>query len=101
MKGIHNKMKTYTKNKKTAKNDEWTTSGVGLPRAVTDRLRKETQLDRIERKLDDLLSRIVYAPPPQWNVPGFWLNPPRREEEPSYPRDWFGNPVPYANGGAR
>ncbi len=72
--------KPYTKNKKKAKSAEWTTSGVGLPRAVTIRLKKESQLDRIERKLDELLSR-----PLVWNVPAlqnpvyekapWWMNP--------------------------
>ena len=87
------KTKTYTKHKKKTKNDEWTASGVGLPRAVTVRLKKETQLDRIERKLDDLLSRqpIVLSPQPVQ-----WIVPHRPPEEPRYPTDPFGQPVTYA-----
>ena len=90
------KTKPYTKNKKTIKKPDLA-EGQWTPGEYKD----EMQLDRIERKLDELLSRPVYAPPSQWNVPAFWPNPPRRDEEPRYPRDWFGSPVPYANGGAR
>lgn len=94
--------KPYTKNKKKTKNDEWTTSGVGLPRAVAVRLRKETQLDRIERKLDELLTRPYSAPASiPWNGP--WQPSPWFSQPPRTPVDPYGNPTIYcsSNGGAR
>lgn len=86
--------KPYTKNKKKTKNDEWTASGVGLPRAVTVRLKKESQLDRIERKLDELLKQQPIAISPQ-PIPILWPVPRCPSEEPRYPTDPFGHPVPY------
>lgn len=83
-----NTMQSYVKTKKNTKSLKWRRATVGKPTT-----KRQTQLDRIERKLDELLLK--------WNAPVFWPNPPRREEEKSFPRDWFGNPVPYANGGAR
>ena len=97
--------KPYTKNKKKTKNDEWTTSGVGLPRAVTVRLRKETQLDRIERKLDELLKRqptINITQPGTWTMPCPY--PTIVPEQPTHtPVDPYGNPTIYcsSNGGTR
>lgn len=106
MKKETNTMQDYVKIKKNTKNLKWRHASVGKPTT-----KRQKQLDRIERKLDELLSRPVYAPPSQWNTPAFWTVPPRREEEPRYPRDYFGNPVPYSenwqfasgnhNGGAR
>lgn len=99
------KTKTYTKNKKKTKSDEWTASGVGLPRAVTVRLRKETQLDRIERKLDELLKRqptINITQPGTWTMP--YPYPTISPEQPTRtPVDPYGNPTIYcsSNGGAR
>ena len=94
--------KPYTKNKKNTKSDDWTTSGVGLPRAGTVRLRKETQLDRIERKLDELLAMGPFYPVP-WSqppMPSPWYN---NQNAPHPPTDHYGIPVVYcsANGGAR
>lgn len=92
------KTKPYTKNKKKTKSDDWTTSGVGLPRAVTVRLRKESQLDRIERKLDELLTRPYCAPTP---VP--WSQPPMPQpwyynpNAPHHPVDHYGNPIVYCS----
>ena len=55
--------------------------------------RRQTQLDRIERKLDELLSRpAIITPPEQWSCPRpiYWPKP-----EPDFPRDIYGNPIPY------
>lgn len=55
--------------------------------------RRQTQLDRIERKLDELLKRqpIVLS-----QQPAQWIVPHRPPEEHRYPTDTFGQPVPYA-----
>lgn len=63
--------------------------------------RRQTQLDRIERKLDELLKRqpvINITPRPgEWYVP-YQINTttPSPTEQPRYPTDPFGQPVPYA-----
>ena len=88
------KTKTYTKHKKNTKNDEWEKSGLNFTMPVKSvRLKKESQLDRIERKLDELLKQQPIAISPQ---PGQWIVPHRPPEEPHYPTDPFGQPVPYA-----
>ncbi len=96
------KTKTYTKHKKTAKNDEWDKSGLNCTMPVKSvRLKKESQLDRIERKLDELLKRqptINITPRPgEWHVP-YQVNTttPSPTEQHRYPTDTFGQPVPYA-----
>lgn len=53
----------------------------------------ETQLDRIERKLDELLSRSA---PVTWNMPKP-LSPHDRELPPRPPADVWGNPVVYCS----
>lgn len=68
---------------------------------TTIRLTITTQLDRIERKLDELLARPCYQP-----APAPWSEPPRPypwSQTPHPPTDAYGNPVVYcsANGGAR
>lgn len=58
--------------------------------------RRQTQLDRIERKLDELLNRpaVIQTPPGQWIVPH---DPPKDDKPPRcWPTDIRGNPVPYA-----
>ena len=91
------KTKTYTKHKKNAKNDEWEKSEQNCTMPIKSaRLKKESQLDRIERKLDELLSRAaIITPPGQWSCPRpiYWPNPP--ETEPDFPRDVHGHPIPY------
>ena len=67
--------------------------------------RRESQLDRIERKLDELLKRqpvinITPHPGEWWSGP-YTINttnvtPAPKEIEPKYPTDPFGQPVPYA-----
>jgi hypothetical protein len=87
------KTKPYTKNKKKTKNYEWEKSGLNCTMPVKSvRLKKESQLDRIERKLDELLKRqpIVLSPQPMQ-----WIVPRCPSEEPRYPTDPFGHPVPY------
>ena len=90
------KHKTYTVHKKPAKKAEWKT---------IEEVLKETpvpsQLDRIERKLDELLARPYYQPAP---VP---LSEPSRpypwSQTPHPPVDQYGVQVVYcsANGGMR
>lgn len=59
--------------------------------------RRQTQLDRIERKLDDLLSRpAMLTPPGQWSYTRTIPSPATPKPEPDYPHDIYGNPVPYA-----
>ena len=58
--------------------------------------RRQSQLDRIERKLDELLSRptVIQTPPVQWIVPH---NQPNEDAVPrGWPVDNWGRPVPYA-----
>lgn len=58
--------------------------------------RRQTQLDRIERKLDELLSRpAMLTPPGQWSCPRPISSPDAPKPEPDFPRDVYGNPVPY------
>ena len=90
------KHKTYTVHKKPAKKAEWKTIGEVLKETPVP-----SQLDRIERKLDDLLARPFYPVP--WSqppMPSPWYNNPNA---PHPPVDVYGNPVFYcsANGGAR
>lgn len=82
------KTKNYTKHKKNDKKPDLA-EGQWKPGEYKD----ETQLDRIERKLDELLKRqpIVLSPQPVQ-----WIVPHRPPEEPRYPTDHRGQPVPYA-----
>lgn len=100
------KTKTYTKHKKNTKKPDIT----GAEWKTLEEIRqhkKETQLDRIERKLDELLSWPAVTPPGQWVVPypcdpmpigpvdPSW--PTTRTDRPvRYPVGPFGDPIPYA-----
>ena len=94
------KTKTYTKHKKNDKNPDLA-EGQWKPGEYKD----ETQLDRIERKLDDLLSRqptIYITQPGTWTMPCPY--PTIDPEQPTHtPVDPYGNPTIYcsSNGGAR
>ena len=100
------KTKPYTKNKKNAKNYEWEKSGLNCTMQVKSvRLKKEYQIDRIERKLDELLKR---QPTINITQPGTWMMPRPyptivSEQPTRTPVDHYGNPVVYcsANGGPR
>lgn len=84
MKKETNTMQDYVKNKKNTKNLKWRRAPVGKPTT-----KRQTQLDRIERKLDDLFSRptvqILPPSPGTWTVPEpmnpvyekapWWMNP--------------------------
>lgn len=100
------KTKPYTKNKKTTKNYEWEKSGQNCTMPVKSvRLKKESQLDRIERKLDELLKRqpiISITQPGTWTMPCPY--PTIVPEQPTRtPVDPYGNPTIYcsSNGGTR
>lgn len=98
--------KPYTKNKKKTKNDEWEKSGLNCTMPVKSvRLKKESQLDRIERKLDELLKQqptINITQPGTWTMP--WPCPTIAPEQPTRTHvGTNGDPTIYysSNGGSR
>ncbi len=91
------KTKTYTKHKKNDKNPDLA-EGQWKPGEYKD----ETQLDRIESKLDELLTRPYSAPASiPWNGP--WQPSPWFYQPTRTPVDPYGNPTIYctSNGGTR
>jgi hypothetical protein len=104
------KTKPYTKHKKNTKKPDLA-EGQWTPGEYKD----ETQLDRIERKLDELLSRPVITPPGQWAVPRTYTCYPTSPVDPMptgpvdpswpitrtdrpqrWPVGYWGEPIPYA-----
>ena len=97
------KTKPYTKNKKKTKNYEWEKSWLNCTMPVKSvRLKKESQLDRIGRKLDELLTR-PYGAPAMIPFNGPWQPSPWFHEPSRTPVDPYGNPTIYcsSNGGTR
>ena len=58
--------------------------------------RRQTQLDRIERKLDELLSRPAVTPPGQWEVPHTYPGNPPMNRPVLYPFGPSGGAIQYA-----
>ena len=64
----------------------------------TRRHRRQTQLDRIERKLDELLARppvAISTNPINWIVPGIRSTEGFGNRKPEPPSDPWGNPIAY------
>ena len=98
------KTKTYTKHKKNTKKPDITGAEWKMLEEI-GQYKTESQLDRIERKLDELLKRqptINITQPGTWTMPCPY--PTIAPEQPTHtPVDHYGNPTIYcsSNGDAR